>query len=396
MKDVPAQTQTWKVPLCISYAEGSTRRQNCSLVEQRTTKVTLKSSTCPAWIMPNADGAGYYRFTLDKKGWDALIAAADTLTDKEVLSVLDSLSAAFHAGEVNAADYMDRIKALMGRNGGDVAWDAATVVAPELIWIKDVLVSEKSEPQARKFITEMFGPLYAKVGLDANTALDRDNLTQATLLRSPLVNMVAVQGKQQPARGELTKRGAAYLGLNTDGKIHREALDANLIDLALNVTVHDLGAPAANAIFTLLKSERDAITRSRMLGALTHSTDPAIAPKVRDLALSTELRVNEVPIIIYGSMSERANTAAAWSWFKANYDSIKKRMPSFNSGGLAGIGGRFCSAAEREDYRAFFEPRIADLTGAPRVFAATLETIDHCTAVVEKQRANAEAYFAAR
>ena len=395
-KGVPAQTQTWKVPLCVSYAEGSTRRQNCSLVEQRTTKISLKSASCPAWIMPNADGAGYYRFTLDNKGWDALAAAADTLTDKEVLAVLDSLAAAFHAGEMNAGDYLERTKRLMARNGGDLAWDAASSVASELTWIKDMLVSEKSEPQARKLIIDLYGPIYAKIGLDANAALDRANPTQATLLRGPVIKMVAGHGKQQPARGELVKRGSAYLGLNTDGKIHPDALDANLIDQALGMVVQDVGAPAVNAIFTLLKTERDAITRSRMLGALTRTTDPALAAKVRDLALSTELRVNEVPIIVYGSMGERANTAVAWDWFKKNYDSIKQHMPSFNQGELVGIGGHFCSAAAREDYRAFFEPRIENLTGAPRVYAATLESIDHCAALVEKQRTNAEAYLAAR
>jgi alanyl aminopeptidase len=384
------------VPLCVSYAEGATRRQTCNLIEQRATKISLKAAACPAWIMPNADGAGYYRFTLDAKGWDALTAAADTLTDKEVLAVIDSLTAAFQAGDMNAGDYLNRVKTLAARNGGDITWDAANAIAPELTWVKDVLVSERAEAGARKLILDIYSPLYTKLGLDPTSARDKSNPTQATLLRGPVVKMVAVEGEQKAARAELAKRGAAFLGLGGDGKIHGDAVDPNLLNHALDITVQEMGAPAAETIFKHLKTERDAMTRSRMLGALVHSTDPAIAAKTRDLALSQDLRVNETPAIVYGSMSERANVPAAWAWFKANYDSIVARMPSFNRGGLAGIGGRFCTAAEREDYRKFFAPRIAELTGAPRVYAATLESIDRCVALVEKQRANAEAYLTAR
>jgi alanyl aminopeptidase len=395
MKDAPAQTQIWKIPFCVSYGEGSNRQQQCDMIEQRSAKLSLKTKSCPAWVMPNADGAGYFRFTLDKKGWDALVAAADTLTDKEVLSVLDSLAASFQAGEMSAADYMSRVKVMVGRNNGNIAWDAAAAIAPELIWIKDVLISDKAEPQARAFITSLFGGLFANVGLDANTAMDKANATQTTLLRAPLINLVAVHGEQQPARGELAKRGAAFLGLNGDGKVHPEAVDANLVDQALSVAVKDLGAPAIDAIFKHLKTERDAITRSRMLGALNRSTDPAVTAKVRALALSGELRVNETPIVIYGGMGERTNVASAWAWFKANYESIMAKMPSFNRGNLVGVGGRFCSAAEREDYRKFFEDKVDDLTGAPRIYASTLESIDRCIALVEKQRASAEAYLSA-
>ena len=71
-------------------------------------------------------------------------------------------------------------------------------------------------------------------------------------------------------------------------------------------------------------------------------------------------------------------------------------MPTFNQGGMADVGGRFCSAAEREDYKKFFEPKLDELTGSPRVFAATLESIDQCIALVERQRTKADAYFAAR
>ena len=394
----------WKVPLCISYGSPqamSGHSETCSLLEERVGKVELEGDRCPSWIMPNAQGAGYYRFSLDKKGWNALTDAADSLTDKELLAALDSLEASFNAGEMDVSDYLDYVKTLAARNGGDMTWDAAGALTSELTWIKDGLVSEKAQPAVQKFIDDLYGPLYAKIGLDPTSAFDRRNPLRTTLLRGPVVSMVVVHDRAQPARTELAKRGAAYIGLGADGKtangkIHPDAVDTNLVDQALIVAVQDLGKPVVEAVTNLLKTERDGNVRSRMLGALMRSTDPAMAAKVREMAFSSDLRVNEVPVIVYAGLGERANAAAAWAWFKNNFEAIKKRMPTFNQGELAGVGGRFCSPAEHDDYKKFFEPKIKQLTGAPRVFAATLENIDHCIALVQKQRPKAEAYFAAQ
>src|SRR5690606_4305175 len=113
-----------------------------------------------------------------------------------------------------------------------------------------------------------------------------------------------------------------------------------------------------------LATERDGFIRQRLLSALTRSTDPAVAAQVRALALSDTLRVNEIPSILYGMMAERENRAAAWAWFKENFEAIKDRTPPNGRAGLVGLGAYFCSTAEREDYEAFFATRIADITGA--------------------------------
>jgi alanyl aminopeptidase len=395
-----AKTQLWKVPLCVSYGQGSERSQTCSVIENRINRVDLPGGSCPAWVMPNADGAGYYRFSLDQKGWSALTASVNSLTDKEVLALLDSLEAAFDGGELDVADYLDHVKTIMSRKGDSIGWDAAGSPRAKLTWIKDELVSEKSREAARGFIAGMYEPLYEKIGLDPTSAFDRSNPTQATLLRAPVVNMVAIQGRSPAARQELAKRAAAYLGIGADGKsdgrLHPEALDANLMEQALGIAVQDMGAPVVEAIFAFIKTERDGTVRSRLIGALMHTTDPAMAARVRALALSDDLRVNEIPIVVYGSMSERANVSAGWAWFKDNFDAIKIRMPGFGQGGLAGIGRRFCSARDRNDFKRFFEPKVGELTGAPRIFAGALENIDRCIALVEKQRLKADRYFAQR
>ena len=58
----------WGVPLCVRYGDGGTVREQCALVSgsRRTFELTA-GARCPAWVMPNAHGAGYYRFALAPK-----------------------------------------------------------------------------------------------------------------------------------------------------------------------------------------------------------------------------------------------------------------------------------------------------------------------------------------
>jgi len=300
---------------------------------------------------------------------------------------------------MNAGDYIDLLQALASRNNGLMTWDAASALSSDLVWIKEVLVSPKTQHKVQELITRLYKPLYDQLGIDPISPLDTSNPVQATLLRGPVIGMVAVKGHLPAARAELAKRGAAYLGLSTDGKtgnarLHPEALQADIVEHALAIAVQDIGPPVVNAIIELLEGERDSLVRARMISALNRSTDPTLAERVRALALSGSLRVNEVPMIVYGSMGERANRATAWEWFKSNFNEIKSRMPTFNQGGLAAMGEGFCSPAEREDYKKFFATKVNQLTGAPRVMASALETINHCIALVEKQRIKADVYFA--
>jgi alanyl aminopeptidase len=249
-----------------------------------------------------------------------------------------------------------------------------------------VLLPESSQPQLARVATELYGPLYARLGLEATSDLDKSNPTQATLMRSPVVGVMAFQAKAKEVRAELAKRAVAYLGAPGDGKVHPDAIDPDLLDEALNVAVQDRGAPFVKDLLVHLKGERNGFIRGRMLSALTRTKDPAIATQVRGLALSDDLRTNEIPTIVFGMMSERSNRAATWAWFKDNFEELKKRTPPNNREALVGVGGYFCSAAEAKEYEAFITPRVQDVRGAPRSLASTLEQINACVTLVEAQR----------
>ncbi|MGE3475105.1 MAG: M1 family metallopeptidase [Rhodospirillaceae bacterium] len=393
-----SKKQQWRIPTCVAFGRGPQRDQMCVIVKEPETRIALETGGCPNWVMPNADGAGYFRFDLDDAGWTALVDNTAALTDKEVLSLLDSMDASFMAGRMNFDQYLSRLRTLVTirrQRGPGLTWDMTEAVGERLAWFDRVLLPEASRPQMARVAGEMYGPLYARLGLDKTSELDKTAPNQATLMRAPVVSVMAFQARSAQVRAELAKRAVAYVGTADDRAVHADAIDPDLADKALQVAVQDRGAPFVKDILVHLKTERSGIIRQRMLSALTRSTDPAIAAQVRTLALSEDLRTNEIPTIVYGMMSEPANRAAAWTWFKDNFEAVKRRTPPNNREALVGVGSYFCTASEAADYETFMTPKAEDMRGAPRSLAQTLERIKACAALIEKQRPLAQKTLAA-
>jgi hypothetical protein len=132
-----------------------------------------------------------------------------------------------------------------------------------------------------------------------------------------------------------------------------------------------------------------------MLVALTHAHDPASAEQVRALTFDNRLHVNEVPLLALGAVHDPENIAAGWAWFKDKFADILTRVPATDHGELVGIGRSFCTTTARDDYARFFHDRAKTLAGGPRLLATTLDEIDACIAVTDRNRAAAAQRFAA-
>src|SRR5690606_35703157 len=81
----PTAAQRWIIPVCVSAAA----ERSCTLLDGRTS--TLDVPFTGRALMPNAGGAGYYRFRLDGGAWDRLIEAAPNLSGPEALALADSV-----------------------------------------------------------------------------------------------------------------------------------------------------------------------------------------------------------------------------------------------------------------------------------------------------------------
>ena len=83
----------WTIPVCILNGTYDAQERYCTLSAEKAFEMDGLAFDVErgsgAWIMPNADGAGYYRFSLPYQMWQDLGRAFGQLNAGEKLSTLD-------------------------------------------------------------------------------------------------------------------------------------------------------------------------------------------------------------------------------------------------------------------------------------------------------------------
>ena len=378
---------TWQVPVCARYAGDSTPREACTLLTAATGTLPLAGGDCPGWVIPNAGGAGYYRWTLPAaelarlraNGWSSLAPA-------ERLSVTDSVDAAFDAATLPAADVLAALPLLAADPSRAVA------VAPMGLvqFVREQVVEPQARPAVEAWARSLYAPRLARIGW----APRDDEPGETRLLRARMVAFLARQGRDPVVRRTAAARGRGLLGGRTGLRL--DAIAPELIDVVLPVSVQEGDAAFFDMVVARLRTTDDDLTRLRLLSALGAATDSALAARARDLAIGPDVRVGETMRVLWTQAGQPETRAATWDWLRARFDALVPHLTDRSAGETPLLASGFCDGARADEVEAFFRPRIQALRGGPRNLAGAVEAIKLCAARVEAQRASTRAFFATR
>ena len=372
--------RVWGVPMCVRYGTtGGANKVKCELLDQATGTMVLDDAAKNTWVLPNADGRGYYRFAQSKADLGALSKVVGTLSDAEQLAYADAVRAGFQHGDLDAGDVLAAFKPLTTSKTREVF----TVPMATLNWIlHNEATTDAQREHLRKWAIDAYMPKLKELGFKKKAG-EADN---DTITRTALADFLGDDDIAQPeVRAELLKQGDAALKTK-DGHLDLEAADSDLLADALGVAVQERGAPAVDALIAEIPKTSDPAKRNAMLSALASTKDPALANKVRDFALGKDVKVGEMAMVLRGGRDSEASRTDLWKWFVANYDKIVARTGSFAGGQLPGLAGRGgCSKAEADRLSDYFKPRLAQVSGAERGLAQTSEEILLCSAQKAKQ-----------
>jgi alanyl aminopeptidase len=364
-------------------------KSQCTLLDAREGRMELEATSCPAWVMPNADGAGYFRFSLETAELEKLRTRGfSKLTPRERLAVTDSLSAAFANASISASDVM----AAMAPLARDGLRPVATAPMGLVGFARERVADDALRPRVESWGQRLYQPLYRRLGWGPRGGRAEDGETK--LLRGEVVRFLALEVEDAAVRREAARRGRAYVGFGGDGQLHLDAVDPNLADVALAVAVQDGDAALFDAVLAHFVASSDAAMRNRLLSALAHTRDETLAGRARALALDERLRVNEIMTPLFVQMEMPETREAAWQWVKESFDPLVARIGPGRAGYAPYAATTFCDAAKVDEVRAFFAPRIEELPGGPRNLASAIESLSLCAARVEAQRDSMRQFFA--
>ena len=365
----------WQVPLCARFGHGNRSEKECFLVDQPKQTFAVAGG-CADWYMPNADAAGYYRFSLGEKELADLGRRAGSLVPAEQMVFADAVKSAFARGDIGPGPVLDAMPALATSDSPQVAF----ALIGEFTWIHEHLATDATRAALDAYAAKIYGPRLAALGYHHKPG----EADATSRLRQRLASVLAFDVHDPLVRKELNAQGRAALGLDDRGKIDLTRADPDLRGFALKVAVQDSGAPAYHAVLAALEANHETQQRYELISALGSTRDPKLGEEARNFGLTSSVAVGELARLYFAQVGEKENRAAFWSWYQNHFEALLARMPDAYQRTLPRLPavGR-CDKADADSLQQWLAPRIRQIIGGERALAQSLEGVSQCDALRE-------------
>ncbi|MFN7163728.1 MAG: M1 family aminopeptidase, partial [Hyphomonas sp.] len=378
--EIDRQAASWQVPF-------SARTGEKGVVQKLLTgKVQTLGDLpgCPDFVMPNAGGTGYWRYSLDED-WSAKLAANyDKLTAGEQMAFVDSLIAGFHAGAVSAADLLAGLEASTG----------GAPMAAGLPFAALKAYHARLDADGQAALAAWIEATYAPLERWLAARREADLTDQEKLLKDSLGNLLAEYGDRPAVRAKMVANAKAKIGLGQAA--NAAALPAQDVGTAFGLAAAQDGADFIVPALDYAFASDDQTLRASIFRALVSHAPPQMAADMVRNAPNLPYTSSEQSTVLGGAFANVAAIDAVWPAFKASFAEITAKMPEARKQQLAAYAGSHCSAAGAADAKAFFESKAAESPGHDRRLAQGLEQAALCTARADRLIPDLTAALSAR
>ena len=367
-----AAPQNWQIPVCVRYGVKGEVFNECQVMTDPRTEMTLKhAKTCPAWILPNDQQAGYYRVNYPANLMQELLTGKDhALTTAERVGILGDMRSLINSGEMPPKTGLAILPELSGDPDRQVVEGAFEIAR----LAKGRMVPDELQSKGAAYLRELFGARAVALGWKPVSGETDDR----RLLRQALVPQLASSGEQKELVAQAQTMANQWL-------VDRQGISPELLGSALRVAAEHGDQAFFDKLHAAAKNEQDPRIRQTLLSALGSFRNPEISKAALALLLTGEFDLREsLYPLLYGPGAYLETRELAFPFVKANLDALLAKLPREVGGDMAaalpGIGQAFCDADHRADLASFFQDRVKQYTGGPRNLAMTLESIDLCIA----------------
>jgi cytosol alanyl aminopeptidase len=355
----PADDTVWPVRACVRWGGkgGKPGGEACDTIEDREAELVLADAkACPAWLVGNADGVGYYRTRYEPALAAALRKHLGKVAALDRLSHATDTRALLGAGRVTAADALALVDALVATRGPE---DLASAV--ELVAATERLVSEEMVLAWRTWVVRTLARPARAAALDPPA----DETAAARDARHRLLHLVGVTARDARLGARARKRVDRWLA----GKAKPPA------DLALVLTIAARAGDARlfDALLERQRSTTDPHARAEIVTALGQFTDPALIARAYELLSSGDLDLAQRSAFVQGQLASVDGARRIGVFLRTHWDAVIKDLPAMAIPYVIRMQGAACDQASRDEVASVFSTH-ADQAAV----ADALASIDAC------------------
>ena len=310
----PPRDALWKIPVTLRYPAGGETKTQTILLTRPSQTVTLKTKTTPEWIHPNADDAGYYRWSVPAETFALMAArAGSTLNTRERVGFLGNAEALLDSGRLSGEDYVKMLEAF----ASDPEPEVVGSVVVGLNKIRHTFFAEGRDADVAPFVRKVLAPALRRFGAEKRAG----EAERVTALRPELLEALGDAGRDETVLAEMERLAVAYL-------VDSASVDPALVDTAIRLSVIRGDAVLFDRYRAVFETATVPGDRRRFLSALGNFRDPAVADRARAYVLSGPLRPQEILSIPRVQAEIPAEAGRAYAWMTAHYDELAARIPA--------------------------------------------------------------------
>lgn len=373
--DAASPDQTWHVPVCLRLPDGSTR---CDVIASAARNTIDLGSTCPAWVMGNADGMGYYRVEYPAEALPLLAKDVGALGAGERLSLISDEWAMVRAGRHEIGGWL----ALASGFGGERDPDVMSTLTSRLRSVDEDLTTSSTRGAYRGWVRALLAPALADLGWTGAP----DEPAGRRTLRAEVLTALGDVG--DPAVLKTARE-----------KIDELLRDSASIDPTLRTPIVYTAAVHGDVALydryqARSRSAEDPQERYRFLYGLTHFSDPALVRRTMEYAVGPEVRTQDTKLLVAAMIANDETRAPAWELLQQRWSDLQKKAgESTSNGSIVAAVGTFCDAeAARQVDRFFAAHPVPD---ASRTLLQARERIRSCVALRDAQAPRLAAWLEA-
>ena len=361
----------WMTPACFRYAAGVKTSTQCIEVTNAPREVPLADAQgCPAWVVGNADGAGYYVATYDAALEKRLLANAAKLPVPEATALASDGQLLAQSGLLSIDAALDRAQALLAHPSPVARRAAAELLRAQ----REAWLNPKQSKRKKQIARERLLPVAMALGWVA-----KGPESDATVELRNVVLPLAAELEQDGA-WRLDARFLALKWLDD-----REAIPAAVAEPVLVTAARFADGATYQRLGAATLAATDRREQRMLLKALASVRDPALRARAFELVVANEDGTPRVDgrntlQLLDDALEDDANREAAFAFVRRNFDALVAKIPPETAANFVEHLGSLCSRGAREDFRGFFAERAPKFLGGERNYRQSLERIELCIA----------------
>ncbi|MCY1035392.1 M1 family metallopeptidase [Corallococcus sp. BB11-1] len=374
--------QEWQVPVCLLAGTGTKSSRVCSMLKGPTAEVALPTKQCPAWVLLNAGGTGYYRGGYTREQLTALLATPPSaFTTGEQVALWADVDAAVERGDLPLGEALKAVPASVRSPERLVVESGAALLSQ----VRLDRLSAEERKRFRAWVASLYAPRARALGW-VSKAGDDDGVKQS---RSLFLRLAAGLGEDPALVKDAGPLVRAWLA-------DRKSVDPEALSSALPRAAAHGDADLFNALLEAAKKEQDRNERARLLSALGYFRTPELTRRALELVVGPDFDTRDALIILKTSLNMPETQALAWEFYRARFDVLTQRLRSDEQGGLINQVGNLCDERQLAEAESFLTPRVTRVEGGPRALARAVESIRLCIESAKLQQQSVRDFLRAR